>query len=192
MNCNKPRHWITGCWSKGGGAESKGPRQKKRQKKKSDKKDKKKKRGKDCANQVVKDDSDSESHASDAMYMATAFTYSSHSRYQWVLNGGSTTHICNNKSAFSNLISVHSTIGSIVKNGPQLDVHGRGDVHVICSIDGRDKKVITLCNVAFCPNACDNLISESRMDCKGMDICKQNGKITIRKLGGETVMQGSL
>jgi hypothetical protein len=191
-NCNKPGHWITGCWSKGGGAEGKGPRQKERQKQKSDEKDKKKKRGKDCTNQAVKDDSDSESHASDATYMATPSTYSSHSRYQWVLNSGSTTHICNNKSAFSNLILVHSTIGSIVKNGPQLDVHGCSDVHVICSIDGHDEKVITLHDVTFCPNARDNLISESRMDRKGMDIRKRNGKVTIRKPGSETVMQGSL
>src|ERR1700730_16204505 len=71
MNCNKPGHWITGCSSKGGGDEGKGPRQKKRQKKKSDEKDKKKKRGKDRMNQAVKDDSDSESHASNATYMAT-------------------------------------------------------------------------------------------------------------------------
>ena len=89
-------------------------------------------------------------------------------------------------------IMVHSTIGSIVKNGPQLDVHGRGNVHVICSIDGHDEKVITLRDVAFFPNARDNLISESHMDRKGMDICKRNGKVTIRKPGGETVMQGSL
>jgi hypothetical protein len=192
MNCNKPGHWITGCWSKEGGAEGNGPCQKKRQKKKSDTKDKKKKRGKDRMNQAVKDDSNSESCASDAMYMATAFTYSSHLCYQWVFNSGSTTHIYNNKSTFSNLISVHSTIGSIEKNRPQLDVHVCGKVHIICSIDGRDKKVIALCDVTFCPNTCDNLISKSRMDHKGMDICKQNGKVTIRKLSGKTVMQGSL
>jgi hypothetical protein len=109
-----------------------------------------------------------------------------------VLDGGSTTYICNNKSAFSNLILVHTTIGSIVKNGPQLDVHGCGNVHVICSIDGCDEKVITVCDVTFFPNACDNLISESCMDHKDMDICKWNWKVTIKRPGSETVMQGNL
>jgi hypothetical protein len=66
--------------------------------------DKKKKRGKDHVNQAVKDDSNSESRASDATYMVTPSTYSSHSHYQWVLDSRSTTHIYNNKSAFSNLI----------------------------------------------------------------------------------------
>jgi hypothetical protein len=49
MNCNKPGHWISGCWSKGGGAKGKGPRQKKRQhKKKNDEMESKnKKKGKD-------------------------------------------------------------------------------------------------------------------------------------------------
>jgi hypothetical protein len=48
MNCNKPSHWITGCWSKGGGAKGKGPCQKKKQqKKKNNETEKKKKKGKD-------------------------------------------------------------------------------------------------------------------------------------------------
>src|SRR6202790_3374231 len=33
-NCNKPGHFIVGCWSKGGGAKEKGPCQKKKQQKK--------------------------------------------------------------------------------------------------------------------------------------------------------------
>jgi gag-polypeptide of LTR copia-type len=160
-NCNKPGHWISGCWLKGGGAEGKGPRQKKKQhKKKNDEMERKnKKKGKDRTNEAVRDDSDDESRTSNSSYMATSVT--SHSRFHWILNGGSTTHICKDISAFSKLAPTRSTIGSIQKKGPKLDVHGRGDIRVICSVKGREDRTITLRDVAYCPDARDNLISES-------------------------------
>ena len=188
-NCNKPGHWIAGCWSKGGGAEGKGPRQKKKQQKKKNEETEKKK-GKDRSNEAVQNDSDDESRASDSSYMATSVT--SHSRFHWILDGGSTTHICNDKLAFSKLAPTRSTIGSIQKKGPKLDVHGRGDIRVICSVKGREDRVVTLCDVAYCPDARDNLVSESRMDRKGLEIRKRNGKVSIIKDNGEMVMQGGL
>jgi gag-polypeptide of LTR copia-type len=143
-NCNKPGHWISGCWSKGGGAEGKGPRQKKRQhKKKNDETERKNKRkGKDRTNEAVHNDSDDESRASNSSYMATSII--SHLHFHWILDGGSTTHICKDKSAFSKLASTRGTIGSIQKKGPKLDIHGRGDICVICSVKGRKDRVITL------------------------------------------------
>ena len=63
-NCNKPGHWIMGCLAKGGGAEGKGPRQKKKQKKRDSEK-KNKKKDKEKANQVVQDKSDNKSEHSD-------------------------------------------------------------------------------------------------------------------------------
>lgn len=70
-NCNRPGHWIAGCWSKGGGAEGKGPRQKQKFKKKKNDNNERKNKGKNKANQAVQDESDDESHAS---YMASAST----------------------------------------------------------------------------------------------------------------------
>ena len=54
-NCNKPGHWLSGCWEKGGGAEGKGPHQnKKQQKKKNNEMEKKnKKKGKDRTNKAI-------------------------------------------------------------------------------------------------------------------------------------------
>jgi hypothetical protein len=70
MNCNKPGHWISGCWSKGGRAQGKWPRQKK-----NDEKEKKnKKKGKDWMNEAVHNDSDDESRALNSLYMATSIT----------------------------------------------------------------------------------------------------------------------
>jgi len=89
-------------------------------------------------------------------------------------------------------VLTQGTIVSIQKKGLKLDIHGRGDIHVICSIKGREDRFITLRDVAYCPDARDNLISESRMDRKGLEIRKRNGKVSIIKDDGEMVMQGSL
>jgi len=113
MNCNKLGHWIAGCWSKGGGAEGKGSCQKKKQQKKKNKETEKKKKnkGKDQSNEAVQNDLDDESQASDSLYMATSVT--SRSQFHWILNGSSTTNICNDKAAFLKLTAAHSTIRSI-------------------------------------------------------------------------------
>jgi hypothetical protein len=192
-NCNKPGHWISGCWSKGGGAEGKGPRQKKkRPQKKNDAKDKEKKRKrKDHANQAVRDDdSDDESRSSHTTYMASS--QSIFSSYQWLLDSAATTHICKVKSAFITFELKPGTIGGINNKAATLSILGRGDVRIISKVDGRDDETITLRNVAYCPDAADNLISEGRLDRKGMEICRKNGKVTVRKPDGTTVMQGRL
>jgi len=155
-NYNKPGHWISGCWSKGGGAEGKVPHQKKKQqKKKNDEMERKnKKKGKDQMNEAVHNDSDDESQASNSSYMATSIT--SHSQFLWILNGSSTTHICKDILAFSKLAPTQGNIRSIQKKGPKLDVYGRGNIQVICSIKGHEDRIITLHDIAYCPDACDN------------------------------------
>ena len=158
-NCNKPGHWIVGCWAKGGGAEGKGPRQRKKQRKRdSEKKDKKK--DKEKANWAVRDKSDDESEHSDISYMATTTPFGLSSS-RWIPNGGATTHICNNRSAFINFTSSHTTIRGINKHATSLMVHGTGDINVIVSIDGHKDQAVTFRNASYCPDAANNLISES-------------------------------
>ena len=47
-------------------------------------------------------------------------------------------------------------------------------------------------NVQYCPNACNNLISESRMNLKGLEINKKNCQVKVIKPNGEIVMEGNL
>lgn len=118
----------------------------------------------------------------------------SHSQFCWILDGGATTHICNNKLAFINFQAVprKQTIGGINKKATSLAVLGTGDVNVIVDIDDRRDKIVTFRNASYCPNAADNLVSESRMDRKGLAILKKNGKITISKDNGSVIMQGRI
>ncbi|TFY63604.1 hypothetical protein EVJ58_g3163 [Rhodofomes roseus] len=142
------------------------------------------------ANQAIDDAASVSDAGHDSSYLAAGPI--PHSRFTWILDGGSTTHICNDRSAFRLLCETRGTIGSIQKTGPQLQVLGRGEIHIICRVDGRDKRTVTLKDVAYCPDARDNLISESRMDHHGLEIRKRNGTVAILKPNGDVAMQGTL
>ena len=60
------------------------------------------------------------------------------------------------------------------------------------SIKGRPDLVVKLLNVSYCPNVHNNLMSESCMDCKGIEITKCNEHITITNPDGNIIMQGQL
>ena len=47
---------------------------------------------------------------------------------------------------------------------------GNGDIRLTCTVDGKSERTVMLTNVTFCPDARDNLISESQMDRKGLEI----------------------
>ncbi|KAH7904901.1 hypothetical protein BJ138DRAFT_975022, partial [Hygrophoropsis aurantiaca] len=87
----------------------------------------------------------------------------SRTRSGWILDGGSTTHICSSRSAFTTFIPANDVINSISKNGPQLNVLGYGDVDVPVSVQGQSDRTITLRNVCFTPDSRRNLISESHL-----------------------------
>ena len=74
--------------------------------------------------------------------------------------------------AFTTFTPAHDSIKGIVKNGPELEVLGTGTVLVSVLVKGRPESTIKLLNVSYCPNARDNLMSESWMDQKGMEITK--------------------
>ncbi|GBE87258.1 Retrovirus-related Pol polyprotein from transposon TNT 1-94 [Sparassis crispa] len=177
-NCEWPGHYIKDCWSKGGGAEGKGPRSKKKEKKDLEKQDAK---GKERVNEA-KEDSD---------HLSCMAAPGSSSRFTWILDGGSTTHICRTKSAFITFTPSSETIGGIRKTGPQLEVHGRGDILILCHVHSGDQHIVTLRNVCYCPDARDNIISESHMDQKGLSIHKQNGLVAVQNSNGKVIMEGA-
>ena len=145
------------------------------------------------ANQAVADnDSPSNMKRSDSDLSAYLTGGPSRSRFGWILNGGSTNHICTERSAFATFTPTNDSIKGIVKDGPELQVLGTGAVIVTVSVKGRPDHTIKLVNVSYCPDAQDNLMSKSRMDCRGMEITKRGGRLTIKKPNGEIVMEGCL
>ena len=86
----------------------------------------------------------------------------------------------------------HSSIGGIQRNAPALQSMGTGDIRLACTVDGKSKCTVMLTNVTFCPDAWDNLISESRMDRKGLEIQKCKGLVNVLHTNGSILMQGHL
>ena len=188
-NCHCEGHTKTKCCSPGGGAEGKGPRQKRKKKKGDNSKDKEEKKSKEKANQAVEDNSeDDDEHEA---FMAITSPHS-HSCFRWVLDGGSTTHICTDRNMFATFTNKQSSIRGIQKNAPALQSIGFGDVHLTCMVDGKSERTITLMNIVYCPDARDNLISESRMDRKGLEIRKRKGLVNVLRTDGSILMQGHL
>ncbi|PFH45825.1 hypothetical protein AMATHDRAFT_106345, partial [Amanita thiersii Skay4041] len=72
--CKKKGHVKKDCWVKGGGKEGQGPKRKK---------------GKEKTNQAQ--DNNVNSLLNDTLYMASATDFS---KYDWILNSGTTSHIC--------------------------------------------------------------------------------------------------
>ena len=70
-------------------------------------------------------------------------------------------HICTDHTAFATFTPAHDTIQGIIKNGPELKVLGMGTVLISVLVKGRPDRIIKLLNVSYCPNAQDNLMSES-------------------------------
>jgi hypothetical protein len=134
-NCKKNSHLVKDCWLSGGGKEGQGPRQKKR---KDDDKKGKKHKGKKRANQAKRgsddeSEDDSRSVQSNRSYLADML----HSRYTWILDGGSTTHICRMRSAFTTFEPINDVVNGINKTGPSLEVQGKGSVAVQVSVSGQ-------------------------------------------------------
>jgi hypothetical protein len=169
-NCMKNGHSDKDCWSKGGGSEGKSPKQQRKWTQKARR-------------------SNPESHYGDEQ-SETDFAYLAESqRLMWILDGRSTTHTCKSRSAFTTFAPVSDTIGGINKYAPSLPVHGQGNVNIIVTIGQKEQKITLRC-VSYCPDAQDNIISESRMDQKGYTITKSHGQLKILKDNGVVIMEG--
>lgn len=147
-NCNISGHWTKDCYSKGGAKQGQGPhrnKQKSKRDNKGDEKDDKSRKGKyrsksgKKANQAVADEddiSDTDKDHSDTKHSSYITSPPSRSRFGWILNGGSTTHICTERAAFATFTPLEEHIQGIVKNGPVLQVLGHGSVLVNVSVTG--------------------------------------------------------
>ena len=143
------------------------------------------------ANQAVANElNESNDHPSDSSLSAYLASNSPCSHFGWILDSGATNHICTEQMAFATFVPTNDSIKGIVKNGPNLEVCGTGTVLINVSVKGRPNWVIKLLNVSYCLNAHDNLMSESHVDHKGMEIMKCNRHITIKNPDGDTIMEG--
>ena len=167
-NCHKKGHLKKDCWAKGGGREGQGPKGRKRKEK---------------ANQAVEGtDLNELSFASIAN--ATEF-----SKYDWILDSGSTSHICPLRDAFVNYTALtnHSIEGV---GGKPVTVAGRGTVFVQFSVNGNTLKH-QLRETLHVPDAPNCLYSVSRLDDGGGRVDFRDGVCELRDGKGNVIGLGT-
>ena len=108
------------CWSKGGGSEGKGPKGRGPGK------------GGHRSNQATET---TNQLLSDASYMANA-DLDRFSKLDWILDSGTTSHICTDRDAFCEYTRLSNVTVQGVGKG-QAEVEGRGTVVVKFSVEGK-------------------------------------------------------
>ena len=174
-NCRKKGHTATDCWSKGGGKEGQGPRGRKKGKK-----------GGHKANQTE----EVNSNLNDCAYM-TSNSHNSHeiSKNTWLLDSGTTSHICTLREAFTDFQTV---TGELVKGIGQMEstVVGRGTVTIVFEFDGKTYRHL-LRHTLFVPNAPNCLLSLSRFDDTGGNVEFRKGFCWMKDNSNKVVGKGS-
>jgi hypothetical protein len=169
-NCNKKGHIKSECWAKGGGKEGQGPKGRKGTGKR-----------KNQANQAQ----EVNSSLNDMAYMTT--TYGDISKFDWLLDSGTTSHICTVREAFTDFQSIKETLNGVGKQG--ADVLGRGTVNIKFECDGKEF-IHHLRNVLYTPDAPNCLLSLSRIDDSGGRVDFGDGKCWIKNKDGKVVGMG--
>jgi len=146
-NCHRRGHISSECWAKGGGKEGQGPKGRKGSK-----------RG-HKANQAE----EVNTSLNDCAYMAHQNDQSREiSKFDWLLDSGTTSHICTARDAFTNY---YRTPGATVKgvSPGEATVEGRGTVNLRFEFDG---KVFNhqLRNTLHVPSSPNCLLSLTRFD----------------------------
>ena len=160
FNCHKMGHIKADCWAKGGGKEGQGPKGRK---------------GKNRANQAT----ETTESLNNIAYMA--FNNNDFSNYDWLLDCGSTSHICNIRDAFVDYYPIRDPKDASIQGiGPTAAIaKGRGTVNVNFSVNGNIYRH-RLMHVFHVPDAPNCLISLGRIDDGGGHVIFREGKCFIK------------
>jgi transposase InsO family protein len=151
-NCKKKGHFSADCWAKGGGKEGQGPKGRKGGKK-------------NRANQAE----DVNSSLNDVCYMAS--NSREISKYDWLLDSATTSHVCPIREAFVEFRPVEETLNGVGKGTP---VTGRGTIKLKFEFDGKTF-LHQLREVLYVPEAPNGLISVSKIDKEGGSVKFKSG-----------------
>ena len=161
-NCHKKGHLAKDCWSKGGGKEGQGPKSRRRN------------NGGNRGNRANQATEVVNNALADVAYSANAHTLS---RYDWVSDSATTSHICNQREAFINYTPLKNSpvqgLGSI-----PAQAAGCGTVIVNFAVKG-DNIQHKLQDVPHVPEAPNSLLSVSRIDDSGGHVSFQGGKCEL-------------
>ena len=183
-HCGRQGHSSSGCWHNPSSSSYK-------------KHPFKPKKGKRSKGTTDKKDGEEENKGKSKKAMLTissslVATRSDANHSKWIIDSGSTAHMCSDRSMFQSFKNYKRSIQ--VGNSEFIEASGIGEVDIIARVQGKDT-TITLKEVLFVPNILYNLISSSRCRKNGYKIVFENNKDGKTGLGrivcedsGETVM----
>ena len=175
-NCKKLGHSKENCYTKGGGKEGQAPWNKKKDAKKDDV------RPADKANIA--------SELPDVAYISTSKSNSQSPRDIWISDSATSSHICNNRDCFETFRANNFEVGGVGQSNttPAL---GCGTVKILATIQGCTC-TITLCDIIYCPDAAQNLMSISKLDITGGYALYKGGQVTLYAPDNSIIAIGSL
>lgn len=160
FNCKKQGHIKADCWAKGGGREGQGPKGRK---------------GTGRNNRANQAQEVNES-LNNMAYMGRT-TKAEISKYDWLLDCGTTAHVCTIRDAFTDFRTVNETLNGVGEIGAA--VLGRGTVNVKFEVDGKEF-IHQLRDTLYTPNAPNCLLSLSRLDDAGGKVAFDKGMCWIK------------
>jgi transposase InsO family protein len=172
FNCRKKGHVKGDCWAKGGGKEGQGPKGRKGSKKGNK------------ANQAAEEVN---TNLNDCAYMASPFNHSREiTKYDWLLDSGTTSHICTIRDAFTEFRTVDETLNGVGEGTP---VKGRGTVNLKFEFEGKSF-THQLRNTLYTPDAPNCLLSLSRFDDSGGRVDFNDGMCWLKNKEGKIIGKG--
>jgi hypothetical protein len=173
-NCNKSGHKAEDCWSKGGGKEGQGPKQKKKPKKTE-------------SAIVAADDDDKELFAftctSDYANVAENLQVPK-SRLGTCVDSGASRDYSPDRSKFQNYKAIKRSITTA--DGRKLKAIGMGDLEIDLPNGSKSTKTVFK-NAIHAPDMAFTLISISRLDKAGYQVTFNKGMCTIKNPNGQTI-----
>jgi gag-polypeptide of LTR copia-type len=175
-NCHKKGHMIKDCYAKGGPKEGQRPKSKSGNKNRSN-------QAQEDVNNLL----------SDVAYMGIpqdriyAIDNASISRYDWILDSGTTSHISPIRESFITYKEVKETIRGIGKN-PVIS-SGKGDITLNFKVDGKTVKH-HLKDVFHIPEVPNCLLSSTRFDDTGGETKTKKGRLFLYNKDSKLVGTG--
>ena len=109
------------------------------------------------------------------------------SKFDWLLNSSTTSHICTIREAFTDFHPVKEMLNGVGDKGTA--VTGRGTVKIKFEFDGK-QFIHQLCNTLYVPKAPNCLLSLSQIDDGGGSVDFKDGICWIKDKGNRIIGKG--
>ena len=109
--------------------------------------------------------------------------------YDWLADSATTSHVCNNRSAFTEFQPLSATMVTGIGN-ISTAAQGRGTVELISKC-GKTQYLITLRDVLYIPNNRNNLLALTKWDYEGQKFIGENGQLSLLLKDGTPMVTGT-